>query len=208
MSEHYTITNWEDYSRLADGVREYEFWRNGRSGYPVSDVPESLRWVDNRIRSAVEHWEFTNSKPARYFAYVRLNGDGYNMLTCQAEITTWTGQHLGRAFLGRPYRDNFGGTRQSVELKAINGAKYHGTYYRSAGDYCRLKLSTERKAYQRQTVDCWRFYVNYGHGWEHEITEYTRDAMEVNRKAYRENCPYPLRIVKGRERMETDGGTR
>lgn len=56
--------------------------------------------------------------------------------------------------------------------------------------------------YVRKTVNCWRFYLNYGQGWEHEITEYTRDAMKENRKAYRENCPYPLKIVFGRERIE------
>ena len=56
-------------------------------------------------------------------------------------------------------------------------------------------------AYTRKTRDCWRFYLNYGHGWEHEITEYTRAAMQENRRAYRENCRYPLRIVFGRERI-------
>lgn len=56
--------------------------------------------------------------------------------------------------------------------------------------------------YIRKTVDCWRFYLNYGGGWEHEITEYTRAEMKENRKAYRENCAYPLRIVKGREPVE------
>lgn len=57
-------------------------------------------------------------------------------------------------------------------------------------------------ARKRKTVDCWRFYVNYGHGWEHECTELTRAEMQANRKAYRENCPYPLRIKFGRERIE------
>lgn len=53
-----------------------------------------------------------------------------------------------------------------------------------------------------KTVKCWRFYLNYGQGWEHEITEFTREAMKENRKAYRENCPqYGLRIVCGRERV-------
>lgn len=57
--------------------------------------------------------------------------------------------------------------------------------------------------YQRKTRDVWRFYLNYGQGWEHEITELTREGMKENRQAYRENCPqYPLRIVKGRERIE------
>ena len=55
--------------------------------------------------------------------------------------------------------------------------------------------------YQRKTRDCWRFYCNYGQGWEHEITEYTREEMKENRKAYRENSPYPLKIVKGREKI-------
>ncbi|TXH40942.1 MAG: hypothetical protein E6Q97_38785 [Desulfurellales bacterium] len=54
-------------------------------------------------------------------------------------------------------------------------------------------------AYKRKTIDCWRFFLNYGHGWEHEITEYSREAMKENRKAYREDCAYPLRIVKCRE---------
>jgi len=56
--------------------------------------------------------------------------------------------------------------------------------------------------YKRVTRDCWRFYVNYGHGWEHEITEYTRAEMKVNRAAYRDNCSYPLRVRFGRERIE------
>ena len=59
-------------------------------------------------------------------------------------------------------------------------------------------------AYTRKTVDCWRFYLNYGQGWEHEITEYTREAMQENRKAYRDNCDYPLRVVRGRERIEQE----
>lgn len=51
-------------------------------------------------------------------------------------------------------------------------------------------------SYVRKTVDVWYFYVNYGYGdgWEHENTELTREAMKENRKAYRENCAYPLKI--------------
>jgi hypothetical protein len=56
----------------------------------------------------------------------------------------------------------------------------------------------------RKTRTCWRFYLNYGQGWEHEITEFTLEAMRENWKAYRENCPYPLRIVRGRERIEPE----
>lgn len=55
---------------------------------------------------------------------------------------------------------------------------------------------------QRKTIDVWRFFVNYGHGWEHETTELTRADMIENRRLYREECKYPLRVVKGRERIE------
>lgn len=57
-------------------------------------------------------------------------------------------------------------------------------------------------AYQRKTRDCWRFYVNYGYGWEYETIEYTREEMRINKKAYAENCGYPFKIEKGRERIE------
>ena len=56
-------------------------------------------------------------------------------------------------------------------------------------------------AYVRKTIDCYRFYCDYGQGWEHEITEYTRSDMRINRRAYLENSPYPLRIVRGREKI-------
>jgi hypothetical protein len=45
----------------------------------------------------------------------------------------------------------------------------------------------------------WKFYLNYGQGWEYEIFEETYAGMKENRKAYRENCTYPLRISRGRE---------
>jgi hypothetical protein len=56
----------------------------------------------------------------------------------------------------------------------------------------------------RKTRDVWRLYVNYGygHGWEHELTEDSwREARERLRE-YRANCPeYPIKAVKGRERI-------
>lgn len=45
----------------------------------------------------------------------------------------------------------------------------------------------------------WKFYVNYGAGWEYEVFETTWKGMIENRKAYRENCPYPVKISRGRE---------
>ncbi len=45
----------------------------------------------------------------------------------------------------------------------------------------------------------WKFYLNYGQGWEYELFEDTLAGMRENRKAYRENCSYPLKITRGRE---------
>jgi len=47
----------------------------------------------------------------------------------------------------------------------------------------------------------WKFYIYYGpeYGWEYEIFEETFKGMKENKKAYLENCPYPLKISKGRE---------
>lgn len=61
-------------------------------------------------------------------------------------------------------------------------------------------------AYQRKTRDVWRFYVNYGQGWEHELDEFSLRKVRQRQKEYRENCPqYPTRVVRGRERIEKDG---
>lgn len=61
-------------------------------------------------------------------------------------------------------------------------------------------------AYQRKTRDVWQFFVNYGYGWEHELTEFTREEGRQRLKEYRENCPqYPARLEKHRERIEEYG---
>lgn len=54
-------------------------------------------------------------------------------------------------------------------------------------------------AYKRKTADEYQLHVNYGYGWEHELSEYTLEEARQRRKEYAENCPqYPTRIVKKR----------
>lgn len=57
-------------------------------------------------------------------------------------------------------------------------------------------------AYIRKTKDVWHVLVNYGQGWEHELTEASyREACE-QRRTYRENCPqYLVKIKRKRERV-------
>lgn len=55
-------------------------------------------------------------------------------------------------------------------------------------------------AHERKTVDVWELHVNYGYGWEHELTEYSRMEIKERYKEYRANCPqYPCKIVKRRQ---------
>lgn len=54
-------------------------------------------------------------------------------------------------------------------------------------------------AYQRKTIDCFEFHVNYGQGWEHETTEFHPEDIRDKQKEYRENCPqYPTKVGKTR----------
>lgn len=45
----------------------------------------------------------------------------------------------------------------------------------------------------------WKFYVNYGQGYEYECFETTFKEMKEQKKQYFSNCPYPLKITRGRE---------
>lgn len=61
-------------------------------------------------------------------------------------------------------------------------------------------------AYQRKTRDVWRLYVDYGCGYERELDEFSHSEMRLRIKEYRENCPqYPAKVVKCRERIESNG---
>lgn len=50
----------------------------------------------------------------------------------------------GRVTFGREYRDSFGGRRVPIWIDAINGRRYAGTYFKSSGDYARVKLLKEK----------------------------------------------------------------
>lgn len=94
------------------------------ASFPYSDV------VNNELRSAVEVYEFINYPPEKYFLYISES---------KKIATTWTGQELGFVKFGREYRATFGDVRQSVRITACNGLVYSGTYYKSAGNYARVK---------------------------------------------------------------------
>ena len=82
--------------------------------------------------SAKEVAAFIREKPRDYFLYVSET---------TKLATTWTGEKLGDVTFGRAYQGNFGwrNERVPVRIKAINGCEYYGTYYKSAGDYARIR---------------------------------------------------------------------
>jgi hypothetical protein len=127
----------QEYRTTRARIDAYETWRNGRSPIDPKDVPPGMT-VTNEERSAVEVYEFVRDRPASYFAYVALPNAARPWCK-RPTLITWTGDELGRITLGNTWRGNMGDVRQAIRVQAINGVTYSGTYYRSAGDYARLK---------------------------------------------------------------------
>lgn len=124
-------------ARAADVRRRcdiYNAWAKqyARGGYIVipADAIAPVQ-LTNDERSFLEVFEFCREVPAAYFLYIDEE---------TASATTWTGDTLGAVAFGRTWRDNFGGTRQSIKVHAINGRRYAGTYYKSSGNFARIRL--------------------------------------------------------------------
>lgn len=110
----------------------------GWASYKPEEKPANVPDVTNEERSKVEVFEFMRDKPRRYFAYVRLQA-GH-----QVPVTTFTGDILGQiVWLGQPYTvagfGPFPSVRQNLRIEAINGLVYSAVYFKSSGDYCRMK---------------------------------------------------------------------
>lgn len=50
----------------------------------------------------------------------------------------------------------------------------------------------------RKTIDEYQIHCNYGQGWEHETTSFYGPEAKAELKAYRENHPYPVKLVTKR----------
>jgi hypothetical protein len=131
-----------EYNKLRTKINRYDCEARQRftqsSGcvvIPLSEKPTLPPEPTNEERAACEVYEFLRDKPDKYFCYVNEERN---------EVTTWTGVKLGTVSFGYPYRDNFGGERTPVTVRAINGVRYHGTYYHGmSGNYARLKAYRE-----------------------------------------------------------------
>lgn len=127
-------------------------------------TPEQMREdcdKRNRETSQREVAEWLANPPERYFAYVKPR-ENMETMGCsppdtrylRGTITTWMGDELGIVFGGLPYRDNFGGTRVSIDVVGNNGIIYFGTYYKSSGDYCRIRRYANQLQARKRYSTC------------------------------------------------------
>lgn len=113
--------------------------KNGWASYKPEDKPADVPDMTNSERSALELYEWLANPPDKYFLYITHKPTfGFGSFVSDA-ATTWTGTPLGNVRFGREWRDNFGGTRQAVTVYGNNGVHYVGTYFKSAGDYARVR---------------------------------------------------------------------
>lgn len=112
--------------------------KNGWASYKPEEKPADIPDVTNDERSKVEVYEFVNTPPDRYFLYVKALAGTHS--GARGVATTWTGDKLGDITFGTTWKDNFGGTRVSIRVSAIDGRTYAGVYFSSAGDCARIKL--------------------------------------------------------------------
>jgi hypothetical protein len=103
----------------------------------ISNTMPFAEEINNNLRSKIETWEFIHDKPEKYFIYINEE---------KKIATTWTGDYLGLVYLGAEHYSNFGDKRQDITMWGVNGIKYYGTYYKSNGDYARIK------AYKNQSI--------------------------------------------------------
>lgn len=136
-----TITK-EQRNEICARLDKFNAWLGTRCSYRSEEVPAGLE-VSNDERAQVELFDFVNNPPDRYFLYISAkNGTHYG---ASGEANIWTGVKLGDVQFGNTWRDNMGSIRVSVSIYAVNGYTYHGTYFKSAGDYARVKMSAKSK---------------------------------------------------------------
>lgn len=129
----------------SDGVNmpQYAFEFRGVGFKPDGSTIQPREIETHNKQLEKEELEWLKTGPQRIFVYVKEIDHG------RALITTWLGTVIGNAMLG-PKREfpcfgPFPSIRRSVEV-CIFGMWYHGWYFQSSGNYCRLKRAKRQKA--------------------------------------------------------------
>jgi hypothetical protein len=136
-SKHITLSTVEEYEEKKAKIQAYHdatvaHIREFGNGIPcevAAKFPFATE-VSNELRSAVEEFQWRHEPPDKYFLYIDET---------KKEAITWTGQRLGSVFFGKTYY--YGGSKRvAITVQGSNGRKYHGTYFKGAGNYARIKL--------------------------------------------------------------------
>lgn len=124
---------------ITDRLRAFESWLDSKRkrpgaavSYHPSEIPAGLKEISNDERGKLEVYNFVKQPPEKYFLYINDAGSA----------TTWNGEFLGSVTFGSSYQTPAFYTRSTrvpVTIRAINGFLYHGTYFKSSGNYARIK---------------------------------------------------------------------
>ena len=128
-----------DINQIEKQVMDYEkkfeaYRKKTKRNWINAEIQKKLKMpnVTNEMRSMVEVHQFKKNPPEKYFAYIQNSKPN--------KVTTWVGDPLGDiTWMGREYSGGMGSVRQNLRIKAITGDIYSGTYFKSSGDYVRLK---------------------------------------------------------------------
>ena len=84
----------------------------------------------NALTSRREIAMIKKDLPSNLFVYVNLD---------KGIVTTWVGDKIGDIiFVGREFKSNMGDLRVPIVVNIFN-KKYKGIFFKSAGDYARIK---------------------------------------------------------------------
>ncbi len=112
---------------------------NEHFGITSEDVDRANLDARNAETSRKEVAAWIADPPESYFVYVREEraSDGGRIAPA---VTTWTGDVLGKITgWGATWTDNMGSERRTIYVRGTNGVDYWGTYFKSAGDYARIR---------------------------------------------------------------------
>lgn len=112
------------------------YWQRvtgGKRNYITAEEAQhpDYRACDNAMRGRAEQYELVHDTPERFVAYIQSgnrNGMGCDGVLGQSfNVTTWTGDKIGRATKGSTWRVNsFMGTHMSQFYATINGREFTG----------------------------------------------------------------------------------
>ena len=129
----YTQSDYELERAICDKANAYAEQFRQKNGWIVIPAEAAAHpdysACSNEMRSRVERYEIFRDLPQKLVAY--LSSD------C-ANVTTWTGDHLGTVSIGAQYRSNMGDMRYPFRT-VINGTAYSGIGYGGGGMHCRLR---------------------------------------------------------------------